>query len=154
MFFKGYVITYSSEIFFLQILNLCLYFFLKLTWSENNMSMFPKALLWFLKKKGSEILGNDRISMILRDTIFSFFWLQGLCWVFITFEGFLQLQRAVACLCRAQALGSQASGAVVYRLSCSATCGIFPDQGLNLCPQHWQADPCPLGHQGSPIFTF
>ena len=23
-------------------------------------------------------------------------------------------------------------------LSCSATCGIFPDQGLSLCPLHWQ----------------
>ena len=78
MFFKGYVITYSSEIFFLQILNLCLYFFLKLTWSENNMSMFPKALLWFLKKKSSDILGNDRISVILRDTIyFHFFGCRG-----------------------------------------------------------------------------
>ena len=74
MFFKDYVITYSSEFFFLQILNLCLYFFLKLTWSEHNMPMFPKALLWFLKKKGNDIFGNDRISMILRETIdFHFF---------------------------------------------------------------------------------
>ena len=25
-------------------------------------------------------------------------------------------------------------------LSCSAACGIFPDQGSNSCPLHWQAD--------------
>ena len=25
-----------------------------------------------------------------------------------------------------------------------------PDQGLNLCPLHWQADSQPLDHQGSP----
>ena len=25
-------------------------------------------------------------------------------------------------------------------LSCSAACGIFPDQGSNPCPLHWQAD--------------
>ena len=25
-------------------------------------------------------------------------------------------------------------------LSCSVACGIFPDQGSNLCPRHWQAD--------------
>ena len=25
-------------------------------------------------------------------------------------------------------------------LSCSAACGIFPAQGSNLCPLHWQAD--------------
>ena len=34
--------------------------------------------------------------------------------------------------------------------SCSATCGIFPDQGLNPCPLHWQADSQPLCQQGSP----
>ena len=25
-----------------------------------------------------------------------------------------------------------------HGLSCSVACGIFPDQGLNLCPLHWQ----------------
>ena len=39
---------------------------------------------------------------------------------------------------------------MVHRLSCSAACGIFLDQGLNLCPLHWQADSQPLRHQGSP----
>ena len=29
---------------------------------------------------------------------------------------------------------------VAYRLSCSAACEIFPNQGLNPCPLHWQAD--------------
>ena len=28
--------------------------------------------------------------------------------------------------------------------------GIFPDQGSNLCPLHWQVDSELLGHQGSP----
>ena len=32
----------------------------------------------------------------------------------------------------------------------SAACGIFPDQGSNPCPLHWQADSQPLRHQGSP----
>ena len=35
-------------------------------------------------------------------------------------------------------------------LSCSTACGIFPDQGSNPCPLHWQADSSPLCHQGSP----
>ena len=35
--------------------------------------------------------------------------------------------------------------------SCSAACGIFPDQGSNPCPLHWQADSQPLRHQGSPV---
>ena len=32
----------------------------------------------------------------------------------------------------------------------SAACGIFPDQGSNPCPLHWQADSQSLRHQGSP----
>ncbi|KAB0340788.1 hypothetical protein FD754_022828, partial [Muntiacus muntjak] len=39
-----------------------------------------------------------------------------------------------------QGLGTWASVVVVHRLSCSAACGIFPDQGLNTCPLHW--GPC------------
>ena len=35
--------------------------------------------------------------------------------------------------------------------SCSAACGIFPDQGSILYPLHWQADSQPLRHQGSPV---
>ena len=32
--------------------------------------------------------------------------------------------------------------------------GIFPDQGLNPCPLHWQADSHPLDHRGSPSCEF
>ena len=45
---------------------------------------------------------------------------------------------------RAQTQWSQYAGLV------SLPCGIFPDQGLNLCLLHWQADSSPLSHQGSP----
>ena len=53
--------------------------------------------------------------------------------------GLQQLQHAgsvvVAC-------GLQSAGSVVVaqRLSCSATCGIFLDEGSNPCPLHWQAN--------------
>ena len=48
--------------------------------------------------------------------------------------------------------GSRHAGSVVvaHGPSCSAACGIFPDQGSNPCPLHWQADSQPLHHQGSP----
>ena len=91
--------------------------------------------------------------------------------------GFLQLWRAAATLhcsvqashcggfscCGARALaarasvvvarGLQSAGSVVveHGLSCSVACGIFPDQGLNPYPLHWQADSLPLRHQGSPV---
>ena len=54
--------------------------------------------------------------------------------------------------CGARAPGTRASVVVVRRLysagsvvvahglSCSTVCGIFPDQGLNPCPLHWQED--------------
>ena len=68
--------------------------------------------------------------------------------------------------CRAWALGCTASVAaapglqrtgsifVAHRLSCSAACGIFPDQELNPCLLHWPADSLPLSKQGSPGFNF
>ena len=39
---------------------------------------------------------------------------------------------------------------VACRLSFPEVSGIFPDQGSNLCPLHWQEDSLPLDHQGSP----
>ena len=42
--------------------------------------------------------------------------------------------------CRAQALIMQVSVVVVYGLSCSTACEIFPNQGWNPCLLHWQAD--------------
>ena len=52
--------------------------------------------------------------------------------------------------------GSRRAGsvAVAHGPSCSAACGIFPDQGSNPCPLHWQADSQPLRHQGSPAVSF
>ena len=45
--------------------------------------------------------------------------------------------------------GAWASVVTALRLSCSVARGILPDQGLNLCPLHWEADYYPLHHQGS-----
>ena len=50
----------------------------------------------------------------------------------------------------AHRLQSTGSVVVAHRLSCSAACGIFPDQGSNPCPLRWQVDSQPLLHQGSP----
>ena len=52
--------------------------------------------------------------------------------------------------------GSRRAGSVVvaHGPSCYVSCGIFPAQGSNLCPLHWQADSQPLSHQGSPEMHF
>ena len=64
-----------------------------------------------------------------------------------------------SCLTWAQQLqlpGSRAQAQQVWctGFSCSSACGIFPNQGLNLCLLHWQADSLPLNHQGSPCSEF
>ena len=90
-----------------------------------------------------------------------YFWL---CWVFVSVRG---LSLVVASgghsssRCAGLSLswplllrstGSRCAGSVVvaHGPSCSAACGILPDQGSNPCPLHWQADSQPLRHQGSP----
>ena len=44
--------------------------------------------------------------------------------------------------------GSRRAGSVVvaHGPSCSAACEIFPDQGSNPCPLHWQADSARFNH--------
>ena len=51
--------------------------------------------------------------------------------LFVAVRGLLIV---VASRCGARALGARASVAVAHGLSCSAACGIFPDQGSNPCP--------------------
>ena len=58
---------------------------------------------------------------------------------------------SVVVVCRLQSAGSVV---VAHGLSCSAACGIFPDQGLNPSPLHWQADSYPLCHQRNPPLVF
>ena len=52
--------------------------------------------------------------------------------------------------------GSRRAGSatVAHGPSCSAACGIPPDQGSNPCPLHRQADSQPLRHLGSPQVYF
>ena len=96
---------------------------------------------------------------------YAYFWL---CWVFVSVRGLspvgasgghsssrwagLSLSRPLLL----RSTGSRRSGSVVmaHGPSCSAACGIFPDQGSNPCPLHWQADSQPLHHQGSPAPRF
>ena len=91
-----------------------------------------------------------------------------LCWVFVSVRGLspvaasgghsssrcggLSLSRPLSL----RSTGSRRAGSVVvaHGSSCSAACGIFPDQGSNPCPLHWQADSQPLRHQGSPLPSF
>ena len=104
---------------------------------------------------------NPVSGVILFIYLFIYLWL---CWVFVSVRG---LSLVVASgdhsssRCAGLSLspplllrstGSRRAGSVVvaHGSSCSAACGILPDQGSNPCPLHWQADSQPLRHQGSP----
>ena len=97
--------------------------------------------------------------------LFIYLWL---CWIFVSVQG---LSLVVAsgghssswCVGLSlwwplllRSTGSRRAGSVIVAQgpSCSAARGIFPDQGSNLCPLHWQADSQPLRHQGSPNYDF
>ena len=50
---------------------------------------------------------------------------------------FIAVRGLLIVVCGLQSAGSVV---VVYGLSCSAACGIFPDQSSSPCSLHWQAD--------------
>ena len=97
----------------------------------------------------------------------NFFFFLWLCWVFVAVRGLslvaasgghsssrcagLSLSRPL--LLRSTSSRCAGSVVVAHGPSCSAVCGIFPDQGSNPCPLHWQADCQPLCHQGSPVMV-
>ena len=107
--------------------------------------------------------------------LFIYLWL---CWVFVSVRGLSLIAASGAhssSRCTGPSLsrplllrstGSRRAGSaiVAHGPSCSAACGILPDQGSKPCPPHWQADSQPLRHQGStlidqlltspPIFCF
>ena len=68
--------------------------------------------------------------------------------LFIAVRGLLTV---AASLVAEHRLQTRRLSSVAHGPSCSAACGIFPDQGSNPCPLHWQADSQPLRHQGSPV---
>ena len=97
--------------------------------------------------------------------LFIYLWL---CWVFVSVRGLslvaasgghsssrcAGLSLSWPLLLRSTSSRHAGSVVVAHGPSCSAACGIFPDQGSNPCPLHWQADSQPLRHQGSPEQIF
>ena len=85
---------------------------------------FNKFIYLFLT---AVFIAVRRLSLVVVSGGYSLLWCAG-----FSFQWLLLLRST----------GSRCTGSVVvvHGLSCSAACGIFPDQGLNLCPLHWQAD--------------
>ena len=115
----------------------------------------------FSSQRKGEKQGPNLFFFFLSIYLFIYLWL---CWAFVSVRGLslvaaswghsssrcagLSLSRTLLL----RTTGSRHAGSVIvaHGPSCSAACEIFPDQGSNPCPLHWQADSQPLRHQGSP----
>ena len=144
----------------------------------NAIRDFNELKIWSTSRWGwrqGSIYSPEWVKEILsfNNSIFFFFFLKIyllidwlLCWVFVSVRGLspvaasgdhsssrcagLSLLRPL--LLRSTGSRRAGSAAVAHGPSCSAACGILPDQGSNPCPLHWQADSERLRHQGSPQF--
>ena len=128
----------------------------------NNKKLsncFPKWLYYFLFS--SAVCERFRcFTSLLSLGIFSLFFFFGCTGSSLLCTGFLQLrckgfslpglllllllehrlQGTWASVVAAHRLQSPGSLVVACGISCPATCGIFPDEGLNPCPLHCKAD--------------
>ena len=130
--------------------------------------IFPiETNIWegFLHTHGLQFFGVFLFFCFFNFYLFIYLWL---CWVFVSVRGLslvaasgdhsssrcagLSLSRPLLL----RGTGSRRAGSVIVAHGPSryAACGIFPDQGSNPCPPHWQADSQPLRHQGNPGLQF
>ena len=126
---------------------------------------FNKYLLnTYLYSRNMEVKKKNMMSsfLLIFFKLFIYFWL---FWVFVSVRGlslvaasgdhsssrYAGLSLSWPLLLRSTGSRRAGSGVVAHGPSCSVACGIFPDQGSNPCPLHWQADSQPLRHQGSPF---
>ena len=121
----------------------------------------PYQLFFFLNSLLLPIFLTFFFLLIFKKIyLFIYLWL---CWVFASVR-VLSLVAAsgghsssrCAGLSLSRSTGSRRAGSaiVAHGHSRSAACGIFPDQGSNPCPLHWQADSQPLRHHRSPQLLF
>ena len=130
IFFTNYTLVYF--------IYLCIYFWLR----------------WvFIAARRLSLVAASRGYSSLRYAGFSLQWLLLLLSTGSRRTGFNSCG-AWASVAVARGLYSAGSVVVAHGLSCSAACGIFPSQGLNLCPLHWQVDSQPLHHQRSPTHVY
>ena len=116
--------------------------------------LFPVLFIHLCRSKfpsGYHYSSAEGLFFFFLIYLFIYFWL---CWVLVSVQGLslvaasgghssswcagLSLSRPL--LLRSTGSGRAGSVVVAHGLSCSAACGIFPDQGSNPCPPHWQTD--------------
>ena len=127
----------------------------------------------YLKSISSDTVGLPCLFFFFNPCFWKrFFYLFLMWWIFLAAWSFSLVVVSGGCShcstkashCRVWALGAWASAVVAHGftscsswtlehscgthgLSSSAACGVFPDQGSNLCLLLWQMDSLPLSHQ-------
>ena len=128
---------------------------------NGPLRLFIYLFIYLFNNKGVFFFFFLEIHVLL----FIYLWL---CWVFISVWGLslvvasgdhsssrcAGLSPSRPLLLRSTGSRRAGSVTVAHGPSCSVACEIFPDQGSNPCPLHWQADSQPLRHQGSPFYLF
>ena len=149
--------------FWLTSLSVILSRFIHVT-ANGNISFFLWLILYCIN---TSCLPYPLICFIFLNFIYLFLAVLGLCCWMQAFSSCDRLElhssmQASHCggfsCCSARALGctgfsSWGSVVVAHRLSCPMACGIFPDQGWDPRPLHWQVDSWPLDHLGSPVHS-
>ena len=116
----------------------CFYGFVYLDISKkyNYIIRVFKKLFNYLFWLRWVFIATHRLFLVVKSGIYSLAVVRGLLIVVASLvaEHGLQGTQASVVL-RIQSTGSVL---VVHGFSCSAACGIFPEQGSSLCPLHWQ----------------
>ena len=118
-------VFYTCTYIYIFLINLFIYSFLAAlglcccAWDFTSCSEQGYSSLWY--------------------TGFPLWWLLFVAAHRLQVRGLQQLQQ-MGSVVVAHGLQSTGSVVVVHGLSCSAACGIFPDQGSNPRPLHWQVD--------------
>ena len=166
MLFLSFIFVYFSKFSIISIyygLSVCIF-------PPNVEALTPNVIVFgsgafgrIIRYRWDNECGVLTIELMIFFKFYLFIYLW-LCWVFFSVRGLspvaasgghsslrctgLSLSRPLLL----RSTGSRRAGSVIvaHGPSCSTACGIFPDQGSNPCPLHWQADSQPLRHQGSP----
>ena len=133
-----------------------------LHWQADSQPLRHQGSPLIILKQNIFEMNSTLYIFFFKFYLFIYFWL---FWVFISVRGLFPVVASrghssswCAGLSPLQPLPLRStsyrragSAVAAHGSSCSAARGILPDRGLNPCPLHWQADPQPLRHQGSPL---
>ena len=108
--------------------------------SHISFLVFCNAITIYLFRLRWVFVAAHRLSLVAASRGYSSLWCMGfsLQWLLLLSTG----------------SGRTGSVVVAHRLSCSAACGIFLDQGSNLCPLHWPAGSLTTAPPGKSHISF